>query len=71
MSQPNQPPPSLAALLNAMAILYLERAALRDELGYDHQGRSRVFTHHDLERGAQLGPLAFIDEGELVFKLES
>jgi hypothetical protein len=68
MSEPN---PVAEDLLNAMALLYLERAALRDELGYEPQGRSRTFTKQDLERGATLGPLAFIDDDELVFRLES
>lgn len=68
---PKTHPPGYDELLSAIALLHLERAALRDELGYENQGRRRVFTKDELKRGATLGPLAFIDEGELVFRLES
>ena len=64
--------PGRGELLAACALLLFENDEFRKELNHPHVSRKRLFTRHDLERGRNMGPMAFMTEDEgLLVKLES
>lgn len=63
--------PIVDELLSAIAILMTENDALRTSLGREISNGRREFTARDLANGNSIGPLAMIQDGKLIIRLES
>ena len=64
--------PGKSDLLAACGLLLFENDAMLAELGHPHSTRVRIFTRHDLERGRNMGPMAWMtEEGSIGLRLES
>jgi hypothetical protein len=68
--EPQSLPPIAEQLLNAMALLIVENHALKDQLGQSYTEGRAEFGPLELRRGSELGPLAMMQGGTLVVRLE-